>query len=339
MTRQRTLARMTSAGILSCGLAIYAAQAGMLPGIELGVRPQDEARPTATTGAFARAHGHQLPPGSGFAAAPTPEAAAPAVPRIEAVVRPAALAPELAPPAPRSTAATDARTFSRFGLPCGLEVSAKAGTAAMIAVDISAPCHPDADVTLRHAGIAISARTDAFGLLTLDLPALESPAIVAVELADGTERTAMLPVSDLAGFDRIALAWEGELDMELHALEDGAAWASDGHVRPAAPRGPEAASEGRGFLSLLGDPRASVPLLAQVYTIPRGTRAASGVTLSIDAPITAANCALQATARIVQAEGGRIAMTPLGFTYPGCDAVGDTLVLQNPVQDLRLAAN
>jgi hypothetical protein len=32
-------------------------------------------------------------------------------------------------------------------------------------------------------------------------------------------------------------------------------------------------------------------------------------------------------------------MVPLGFTYPTCDAVGDTLVLQNVFGDLRLAAN
>jgi hypothetical protein len=32
-------------------------------------------------------------------------------------------------------------------------------------------------------------------------------------------------------------------------------------------------------------------------------------------------------------------MVPLSFTYPTCDAVGDTLVLQNVFGDLRLAAN
>jgi hypothetical protein len=32
-------------------------------------------------------------------------------------------------------------------------------------------------------------------------------------------------------------------------------------------------------------------------------------------------------------------VVPLGFSYPGCDAVGDTLLLQNLEQDQRFAAN
>jgi hypothetical protein len=68
-------------------------------------------------------------------------------------------------------------------------------------------------------------------------------------------------------------------------------------------------------------------MLAQVYTMPRGgpgfaepvhRRAGDGRQLLPTAE-----------ARLLRVRTGRGEMVPLGFTYPTCDAVGDTLVLQN----------
>jgi hypothetical protein len=50
--------------------------------------------------------------------------------------------------------------------------------------------------------------------------------------------------------------------------------------------------------------------------------------LSIDAPVTLANCG-PVEARLLHADAAAAEMVPLSFTYPTCDAVGDTLVLQN----------
>ncbi len=373
MTRNRTIARVTSAGVLACGLAIYAAQAGILPGVtrDAGRAPAQDPdvasahaagfglvpiprpyRPAAagsaragatTTGyvpdGFVKLQAHFLPPRSGFSALPAIRSDLPATPGAvpnTVAPRPAAFSPAARPATPGPRPVDGPRGHSRFGLPCGLEVSAEAGPAAMIALDITAPCHPDAEGVIEHAGITVTIRTDAVGLATIDLPALDSPAIVAVRLADGTEESVMLPVPDLSGYERFAVSWSGDLGIELHAREDGASWQSGGHVRPDAPREPAADGAG-GFLTMLGDRDVIQPRLAQVYTAP--LRLADGVALSIDAPVTAENCARPASARILRSVAGRVDASPMGFTYPGCEATGDTLVLQNLAQDLRLAAN
>jgi hypothetical protein len=367
MTQNRTIARVTSAGILACGLAIYAAQAGILPGLarEAGVAGAEapatvgaqvamsdlapirrpDAAPSVRSGAtttgyvpdpFVKLQSHFVPPRSGFATSPAIRPDLPATGGAPAAARPAAFVPAARPAAPGERPAAEAGRRSPFGLPCGLSLSAEAAPGAMIALGVTAPCHADAVLQIEHAGISITTRTDAFGLAAIDLPAFDSPAIVAVRLADGTEDRVMLTVPEIAGYERFAVAWHGDQGLGLHAREGGADWRSEGHVHADAPRGPQTAGAG-GFLTQLGDPGLASPGRAQVYSVPLGM--AHDVELSIDAPVTAANCGRPARARIVRSQAGRIEASPVRFTYPGCEAVGDTLVLQNLVQDLRLAAN
>jgi hypothetical protein len=175
--------------------------------------------------------------------------------------------------------------------------------------------------------------------VTLDLPALASPAYVTVTLPDGEAHDIIVPVPDLDQYDRVALAWRNDLGVELHVMENGAAWMSEGHVHPSATRNAEALEDGRGFMTLLGDPTLAEPMLAQVYTLQRVGGPADAA-LSVDAPVTVANCSRAADLRLLRTRGAAAAeMVPLSFTYPTCDAVGDTLVLQNVFGDLRLAAN
>lgn len=390
MATQRMLKRATALSLAGCGLALYAAQAGVLPGVDLntagtaerGLRalsidaaqvPEPGTTPAAlaallqrdgepdrqaaspsageerVTGyipdAFAKLQTLHIPPRSGFSERPgIVSASRPGRPpgQDRPSVRPAAFSPAAPPARPDAPDAPPRagqdRALSPLGLPCGLDVTLQAAPAAMIALGVAAPCHPGAEITVTHSDLDIAVRTDVVGLLTLDLPALESPARVTVRLPDGTEEAAQAVVPDLGDFERVALSWRGDLDMELHAIEAGAAWMSAGHLHRGAPRGPEAAANGGTFLTLLGEAGVETPRMAQVLTVPRGR--AAGMSLSIDAPITQANCAAPAEAGILQAGGGRgVRMMPLRFTYPGCDAVGDTLVLQNVLRDPRLAAN
>jgi hypothetical protein len=370
MAKKQLVMRVGALALMGGAMALYAAQAGVLPGLDLGtqsatpgaVQPAPAAQPPAALASvlqapgetdhasdtFVRTQTHDLPDMSGFAAAPEILLAGPAlaIGATSAHVRPAAFSPATALPLPgvpapvTETPATEvAQTLSPFGLPCGLDVTAEATDAAMIALGIAAPCHPDAVVTITHSGMSIRQRTDAVGLMTLDLPALETPAFVTVSLPDGSESDILVPVPELADYDRVALAWRGDLGVELHVMEDGASWMSEGHVHPGAPRGPEAVGNGAGFLAFLGNPDLDAPMMAQVYTMPRGT-GPTRADISVDAPITADNCARAAEARVLHVQGaGRAEVVPLGLTYPGCDAVGDTLVLQNVFRDLRLAAN
>jgi hypothetical protein len=354
MALKQSTTRAVAVMVVGGSTALFAAQANVLPGIYTpsadalafratgpGTAPLAIPQTAIVPDGFARMQSHFLPPRSGFAEPPGPvTSAAEAEFPTDAVLHLASLVPPAIPEAPDAAPGVPAsgspEGFSPLGLPCGLDLAAEALPGATIALDVSAPCHPDAVVTVSHAGLTFTARTGIVGLLTLDLPAMERAARVSVRLEDGTERSLSLDVPDLDGFERVALAFPGVLGMELHALEDGAAWMSEGHVHRSAPRGPEAAETGAGFLTLLGDADAPTALLAQVYTRPLSGGSAA---ISVDAPITSATCAGEADARLLRSLGGRLDETEIRFTYPGCEAVGDTLVLQNLVGEPRLAAN
>lgn len=241
--------------------------------------------------------------------------------------------------APRPAApVTEETELSALGLPCGVSVTAMAMPAAMVALDVMAPCRADASVTINHSGMEIVSSTDALGLLTLDIPAFETPAFFSVTFADGLEETVLVGLPDLRDFDRIGLSWQGDMGLELHAMEFGAAFGEQGHVWQDAPATPNTAVDGDGgFLTLVETGNSFV----QIYTLPRATlREGDSVRLSIDAPVTQANCTRNVMARTLRAEGGSpIDVTELTFTVPACDAVGDVLVLQNLLDDLRLASN
>lgn len=280
----------------------------------------------------------------------TPQSLTPDLPEIPtgAEVRLPMMAEPIAPEAMTSPMsfeiAPEARVLdtplerSELGLPCEISVTANAMPAAMVALDIMAPCRSFAPVRITHSGLEFEAETDALGLLTLDIPAFETPAFFTVMFEDGVEQTAMIGLPDLPEFDRIGLAWRGDMGLELHAMEFGAEYGGAGHVWQNAPATTDAALTGAGgFLTNI----AMGETYAQIYTLPRATlREGESVRLSIDAPITAANCSASVVARTLRSESaGPVDMTELTFTVPDCDAIGDVLVLQNLLADLRLASN
>ncbi|WP_156945811.1 hypothetical protein [Roseicyclus elongatus] len=237
---------------------------------------------------------------------------------------------------------SQAPALSPLGLPCGLSVTGTAQPAAMVALDIMDPCQPNAPVRIAHSGMTIGATTDAMGLLTIDIPAFETPAFFTVRMDDGTEESLLVALPDLREFDRIGVSWTDQAELDLHAMEFGARFGDDGHVWAENPRATDAVSQGAGgFLTQLGDPDMTDRMLAQVYTLPRATLSqGNSVRITLDAEITEANCTRPAEALTLRSEAaGPVEITPLTFTHPDCDAVGDFLVLQNLLGDLRLASN
>lgn len=242
---------------------------------------------------------------------------------------------DLTPEAPALSANSQ---LSDLGLPCEVTVTAHAMPVAIVALDIMAPCRANAVVEIEHASMVLEAETDALGLLTLDIPGFTTPAAITVRFGDGIEETVSADLPDLADYDRIGLAWQGDIGLELHAMEAGAEFGGDGHIWLNAPASVEIAMAGEGgFLTEITTATSS----AQIYTFPRAMlRNGADVSLSIDAPITAANCASNVLAHTLRTEAaGQVDAIELSFTVPGCDAVGDVLVLQNILDDMRLAAN
>jgi hypothetical protein len=91
-----------------------------------------------------------------------------------------------------------------------------------------------------------------------------------------------------------------------------------------------------GYLTVLGDRTAPLPMLAEVYTFPIDL--AEPVDLTIEASVTDATCDRELLGEVLLSEGGEVTKTDLTMATPTCDAIGDVLVLNNPLPDLKLAA-
>jgi hypothetical protein len=61
--------------------------------------------------------------------------------------------------------------------------------------------------------------------------------------------------------------------------------------------------------------------------------------VSVEAEITEANCGRDVAAQTFHVHAGEIQTRDLSMTIPACDAVGDFLVLNNLIEDLKIAAN
>ena len=95
-----------------------------------------------------------------------------------------------------------------------------------------------------------------------------------------------------------------------------------------------------GFLTVLGNAGAFAPRLAEVYTFPTATAAREGnIDLTVETEVTAANCGrlIEAQALEIRAEG-ELRTRDLSLNMPNCDAIGNFLVLNNLMDDLKIAA-
>ena len=223
--------------------------------------------------------------------------------------------------------------LSPFGLPCGLV------PAAMVALDILDPCQAEADLEISHAGFSFAARTDMMGLLTVDLPAFKIPAFVTVRSGDDDAVMAIAGLPDLADYMRVAIAWDGDLGLAFHAFAAGADFGAPGHIWQETPGTVTDMLAGQGgFLTVLGDPHLTPSRQIQIFSIPQAQ--AKDLSLALDIPINPATCDRPLVAQAMQlTQSGTVDIWPITVTLPGCDAVGDFLVLQNLFDAPRLAAN
>lgn len=269
---------------------------------------------------------------------PALRTAAAVLPPAERPVPPSVLPrPMQAPgPAPAPQAPTGRNAF---GMPCGLDLHSEALPGAMVALDIAAPCRPGMRVEIAHEGLTVAAATDAMGLLTMDIPAFASPAILTVRLADGTEEVTLAGVPDLATIGRVAVSWTEDRALEIHGFLDGAAFGAAGHVWQDAPGTVEDLVAGTGaVLTRLGDATLPAPRMAQVLSFPRAIE--TRLAFSVDIPVTAQGCGQPLEARSHEVlRDGRIARRDISLRLPPCEAVGEYLLLQNLFGDRRLAAN
>lgn len=222
---------------------------------------------------------------------------------------------------------------------CDVTLEARPLVAAMVALALDAPCLPEARFVLHHNGMMFSARTDAEGRARLTVPALSRNAVFIAAFDTGHGAVAQQDVTDLSDLTRIVLQWHGDPGLGLHAREFGAAYFTPGHVHGGAAGTLAGLAEGRtGFLQRLGT--GTTPLRADVYTFPSGAARSGGtIQLTIEAEITRQNCGTEIEAQTIEARPGRgLRAQDVMLYMPGCDAVGDFLVLKNTLEDLTLSS-
>ncbi len=224
---------------------------------------------------------------------------------------------------------------------CEIALSATARSGANIALDIHAGCKPDQMVTIEHAGIAFSVLTDAQGAASVMLPAMESQAEINVRFEDQSSSSTTVAVRNLDALTRAGVSWQGAMDLDLTAVEFGAALGSEGHVTAATPRDYRTSRvKGGGYLLQLGDPSLERGALAEVYTIPtsrtqqRGTVAMSVVIADV-APV----CGQTISAKTVRTRDNRSAgVRNVRFTVPSCSTIlTGPVALPGAIDDIRLA--
>lgn len=224
-------------------------------------------------------------------------------------------------------------------LGCELSVRAQPAEMASVRLAIDAPCNCNERLTVHHTGMMFTDTTDAAGHLAVTVPALSEHAVFIVQLDSGKTGVATAEVPTLGDYDRVALQWRGDAGFQIHAREFGADYGSEGHIWPGHP----AASDARlsGTMTVLGEADTLNPNLVQIYTFPIRTAKQTGtVALSVEAEVTKANCGRDIAAQSLELrDGGRVRTQDLVLSMPDCSAKGDFLVLNNLVDDLKIAAN
>lgn len=232
------------------------------------------------------------------------------------------------------SSAADAR-YDTFGRSCALpEMLLSTAPGAMVDMDLSAPCHPEKQILLHYGGISFNVMTDSTGRYMGVLPALSATTKVDAVLPGDEQISATIAVPGAETLNRIAISWRSAPGLGLNVFEYGADFGEVGHIHAAAPREPQ--TDLGGYMTSLGDPGLTQPMLAQIYTAPIGL---TDVSFTLEVPVTEADCGQDITANSVRALGGATPeQVALSIAMPECDAVGDAIVMPLPDLPLSLAS-
>lgn len=225
------------------------------------------------------------------------------------------------------------------GQSCSVTAVAKPSGLGLVDLTVTAPCFANERLTVHHSGMRFTETTDATGALDLSMPVLADPVVIVVAFANGDGAVAQTDVPSLNQFDRAVLQWKGDAGFQIHAREFGADYGTQGDIWAESPGDPVQAISGEGgFLMRLGDQTASDAMVADVYTYPSGaSRHAGVVDLSAEIEVSLFNCGLDIEAQSLEVRDGDITTRNLDLTMPGCDTIGSFLVLNNLIQDLKVA--
>ncbi len=218
---------------------------------------------------------------------------------------------------------------------CSLGARAHAVPGAAARLIVNAPCHGNERIEVHHSGLTVTQQTDANGVLDLNIPALSEYAIFLISLENQKGTVATTHIPDIGQYSRIALQWQGETDLQIHALEFGASYGDNGHVSAASD------AQGTGSVVHLAQPAFSDARNVEVYSFPVGQSQKSGsIELTVEAEVTAENCGRELNVQSLELRDDReLRSRDLTLSFPDCSRTGEFLVLNNLFQNLTIAAN
>lgn len=221
---------------------------------------------------------------------------------------------------------------------CGVDIALQVQVGAEIVASVISPCRPNSQFTVEHSGLEFSALTDGDGVATVVVPALVADASISATFADGASISDSVTVTNLGKVTRVAVAWDGDIDFDLHALEFGAREGGDGHIWSGSPRSyREARRSGGGYLTTLG-PLSGPGRRAEVYTLFQTSRTKDGlVDLSLKLSAFGASCENEPVVRTLRAEGLDIERdSDIQFSLTGCEDAS-AIVVPNTIRDIRVS--
>jgi hypothetical protein len=224
---------------------------------------------------------------------------------------------------------------------CEVTASARPIAAAMVELTLAATCLPNERATVHHSGLVFTETTSASGTMNIKIPALARDAVFIVAFTNGEGAVAQTVIEDLSDYRRAVLQWKGNTGFQIHAREFGAGYGDEGHLWEGQPGTvADAVTGAGGVLTRHGDTSVADPLLAEVYTFPANTATRAGdIALSVETEVTAANCGIEIEAQSLELQtDGSMNTRNLTLPVPDCDATGSFLVLNNLLQDMKVAS-
>lgn len=122
---------------------------------------------------------------------------------------------------------------------CPATIESTAGPGGSSLVTVTSDCRAGDAFELVHAGLRFGAVFDGNGVARVTLPVIDDKGGVAARFLSGDEVAGPLNVNwrELAKTQRVAVAWDGGVDLNLHAFEYAASFGEEGHVWEESPRG------------------------------------------------------------------------------------------------------
>lgn len=218
---------------------------------------------------------------------------------------------------------------------CDLSARARAVPGAAARLIVKAPCHGNERIEVHHSGLTVTQETDANGTLDLTIPALSEYAIFLISLDDQMGTVATTHIPDIGQYSRVALQWQGETELQIHALEFGASYGDAGHVSAGS------ATQGGGSVVHLAQSAFHDARNIEVYSFPAAQSHQSGsIELTVEAEVTEANCGQDLNVQSLELQNDRsLRSRDLTLSFPDCSRTGEFLVLNNLLQNLTIAAN